>query len=86
MDLAELSKRVVEELTAAIPADLQAGEREAISKIVQQGLLDASQMTHDEIKELAVMSVGSDEGKVRMLQEQLDKKRDMLIANLSSMR
>jgi hypothetical protein len=86
MDLEKLSKRVSEELDSALADDLPAGERDAIVKIVRQAMLDASHRTHREMKETAVVCCGPEADLAHKIQEQMDKKRDMLIANLMSMR
>ncbi|MFQ5567516.1 MAG: hypothetical protein ACE5EU_14270 [Paracoccaceae bacterium] len=86
MELAELSKRVTEELDSALADDLPLEEREAIVKIVRQALLDASTRTHREMKETAVICCGPEADLAHKIQEQMDKKRDMLIANLMAMR
>ena len=86
MDLAALSDRVTQALDNAIAADLPAEERDAILKIVQQAVLDASSRTHEELKEAAVVCCGPEADLAHKIQEQMDKKRDMLIANLMAMR
>jgi hypothetical protein len=86
MELAELSKRVTQELDDALSDDLPAGERDAILKIVQQAMLDASSRTHRELKATAVVCCGPEADLAHKIQEQMDKKRDMLIANLMAMR
>ncbi len=86
MNLEKLSKRVTQELETALADDLPAGEREAILKIVRQAMLDASHRTHREMKETAVVCCGPEADIAHKIQEQMDKKRDMLIANLMSMR
>ena len=86
MDLEKLSKRVTEELDTALADDLPAEERDAILKIVQQAMLDASSRTHRELKETAVVCCGPEADLAHKIQEQMDKKRDMLIANLMAMR
>jgi len=86
MDLEKLSKRVTEELDNALADDLPAEERDAILKIVRQAMLDASARTHREMKETAVVCCGPEADIAHKIQEQMDKKRDMLIANLMAMR
>jgi hypothetical protein len=86
MNLAKLSKRVTQELDDVLSADMPAAEREAILKIVQQAMLDASSRTHREMKDTAVICCGPEADLAHKIQEQMDKKRDMLIANLMSMR
>lgn len=86
MDLAKLSDRVTQALDEAISADLPPEERDAIMKIVQQALLDTSTRTHKECKDVAVVCCGPEADLAHKIQEQMDKKRDMLIANLMSMR
>ncbi len=86
MDLEKLSKRVTEELDDALADDLPAEERDAILKIVRQAMLDASHRTHREMKETAVVCCGPEADLAHKIQEQMDKKRDMLVANLMSMR
>lgn len=86
MDLAELSKQVSRKLNDAIPTDLAEEEREAIAKIVQQALLDATGHTHEEVTQAAMAVCAADTDLAHKLQKRMDQKRDMLIANLSSMR
>ena len=86
MDLAKLSDRVTQALDEAISADLPAEERDAILKIVQQALLDTSKRTHTACSEAAVVCCGPEADLAHKIQEEMDKKRDMLIANLMSMR
>ena len=86
MDLAKLSKRVTEELDDALSDDLPSTEREAILKIVQQAMLDASSRTHREMKDTALVCCGPEADLAHKIQEQMDKKREMLIANLKAMR
>ncbi len=86
MNLARLSKRVTEELEQALPDNLSEGDRGAILKIVQQAMLDASSRTHREMKDTAVICCGPEADLAHKIQEQMDKKRDMLIANLTAMR
>jgi hypothetical protein len=85
MNLEKLSKRVTQELDTAL-SDLPAPEKEAILKIVQQAMLDASSRTHREMKETAVVCCGPEADLAHKIQEQMDQKRDILIANLSAMR
>jgi hypothetical protein len=86
MNLAELTKRVSQELDDALSDDLPAAEREAILKIVQQAMLDASSRTHREMKDTAVVCCGPEADLAHKIQNEMDKKRDMLIANLKAMR
>jgi hypothetical protein len=86
MELAKLSKRVTEELDSALADDLPKDERDAILKIVRQAMLDASHRTHRELKKTAVVCCGPEADLAHKIQEQMDKKRDMLIANLMAMR
>jgi len=86
MDLAELSNRVMQALDNAISAEMPEAERAAMLKIVQQALLDASRETHKKCKEAAVICCGPEADLAHKIQEQMDKKRDMLIANLMAMR
>jgi hypothetical protein len=86
MDLAELSNRVTKDLNNAISAELTVEERAAISKIVQQALLDASRQTYKECREAAVACCGHEADLAHKIQEQMDKKRLVLIANLMGMR
>jgi hypothetical protein len=86
MNLAELTKRVTQELDDALSHDLPAAEREAILKIVQQAMLDASSRTHREMKDTAVVCCGPEADLAHKIQNEMDKKRDMLIANLMAMR
>ena len=86
MNLEKLSKRVKQELETALSTDLPATEREAILEIVQRAMLDASSRTHREMKETAIICCGPEADLAHKIQEEMDKKRNMLIANLSAMR
>jgi hypothetical protein len=86
MNLAKLSKRVTQELDNALSDDMPTVERDTILKIVQQAMLDASSRTHRELKETAVVCCGPEADLAHKIQNEMDKKRDMLVANLMSMR
>jgi hypothetical protein len=86
MNLAKLSKRVTQELDNALSDDMPTVERDAILKIVQQAMLDASSRTHRELKETAVVCCGPEADLAHKIQNEMDKKRDMLVANLVAMR
>jgi len=49
-------------------------------------MLDASKRTHREMKETAVVCCGAEADLAHKIQEQMDRKRDMLITNLMAMR
>jgi hypothetical protein len=84
MNLEKLTKRVTQELDIAL-SDLKVGEKEEIVEIVQRAMSDASSRTHRELKETAIVCCGHEADLAHKIQEQMDKKRDMLIANLSAM-
>jgi len=86
MNLEKLSKRVTKELEAALADDLPADERDAILDIVQRAMLDSASRTHREMKETAVVCCGPEADLAHKIQEQMDKKRGLLIANLTAMR
>ncbi|VAW16347.1 hypothetical protein MNBD_ALPHA09-194 [hydrothermal vent metagenome] len=86
MDIAKLSDRVTHDLRKAISAELSLEERLAIEKIVVQALLDATGKTHEAYKSVASKCCGPEADLAHKIQAQMDKKRDMLIANLVSMR
>ena len=86
MDLQKLTAQVAQELDSVLPDDLPAEEKEAVFKIVKRALIDASARTHREMKNTAVVCCGPEADLAHKIQEQMDKKRDMLIANLSAMR
>ena len=86
MNLEKLTSRVSQELDTVIPADVSDADREAIRDIVRQGLLDASKRTHREMKETAVICCGPEADLAHKIQEQMDKKRSVLITNLMAMR
>jgi hypothetical protein len=85
MNLEKLTKRVTEEMDVAL-SDIPVAEMEAILDIVKRAMSDASTRTHRELKQTAIVCVGHEADLAHKLQEQMDKKRDMLIANLSAMR
>ncbi|MCX7561868.1 hypothetical protein OS190_20085 [Sulfitobacter sp. F26204] len=84
MNLEKLTKRVTKELDTAL-SDLPTKEREEILDIVKRAMSDTSARTHRELKETAIICCGPEADLAHKLQEQMDKKRDMLIANLSAM-
>ena len=86
MELSEVSSRLIKALDDAITADLSDEERDEIKKIVRQALLDTSSKTQEQYKEVAVICCGPEADLAHKIQEQMDKTRDMLIANLKSMR
>jgi hypothetical protein len=86
MNLEKLSSRVSQELDSALSADVPAAEREAILDIVRRAMLDSSSRTTREMKETAVVCCGPEADLAHKIQEQMEKKRDMLIANLKAMR
>ncbi len=85
MNLERLTARVTQELDTAL-SDLPDAEKEAILEIVQRAMLDASSRTHRELKQAAVICCGPEADLAHKIQEQMDQKRDMLIANLTAMR
>ena len=66
-------------------ADVEDDERKAIISIVQKAIEDASHRTTREMKETAVIVCGPEADLAHKIQEEMDKKRAMLIANLSAM-
>ena len=86
MHLEDLISRVQKELEAALSDDLPDGKSEEIRDIVHRAMLDASQRTHREMKDTAVICVGHEADMAHKLQEEMDKKRSMLVANLMAMR
>ncbi|RLC57947.1 MAG: hypothetical protein DRI30_03395 [Chloroflexi bacterium] len=85
MNLENLVNRVSEELSTSL-SDLPEAERGAILDIVRQALLDSANRTHREMKEAAVICCGPEADLAHKIQEQMDKKRDMLITSLMAMR
>ena len=86
MNLEKLSNRVTQELETALADDLPAAEREAILDIVRRAMLDSAKRTHREMKETAVVCCGPEADLAHQIQEQMEKKRSMLVANLMAMR
>ena len=84
MNLEKLVSRVTKELDAAL-SDIPADEREAIIDVVQRAMLDSASRTHRELKETVVFHCGHEADLAHKLQEQMDKKRDVLITNLKAM-
>ena len=85
MNLENLTERVTKELDKAL-SDLPVNEKVAVLDIVKKAMLDTSHRTHRELKETAVVCCGPEADLAHKIQEQMDQKRDMLIANLSAMR
>ena len=84
MNLEKLIKRVTQEMDKTL-SDLPAREKEEILHLVKQAMLDTSHRTHRELKEAAVVCCGPEADLAHKIQEEMDQKRDMLIANLSAM-
>lgn len=85
MNLENLVSRVTEELNTAL-SDVPEAERSNILGIVKQAMLDSATRTHRDMKETAVVCCGPEADLAHKIQEQMDKKRDMLVANLVAMR
>jgi hypothetical protein len=85
MNLEKLADRVTNELNTTL-SELPEAERVAILEIVRKAMLDSATRTHRELKETAVVCCGPEADLAHKIQEQMDKKRDMLIANLTAMR
>ena len=86
MNLEKLTKRVTKELETALPADMSAEERENIVNIVRKAMQDSSKRTHRELKGIAATRLGHEADLAHKIQEEMDKKSDLLISNLSAMR
>ncbi len=76
----------MQELETTLAPDLPASERKAILDIVQRAMLDSSKRTHREMKDTAMICCGAEADLAHKIQEQMDKKRSMLIANLMALR
>lgn len=85
MHLEQLIARVEKELETALSADVSEEKRSEIKDIVHRAMVDASSRTHREMKDTAVVCVGHEADLAHKLQEEMDKKRSMLIANLMAM-
>ena len=85
MHLEKLTKRVAQELEASLSNELPAAQRQEILDIVQRAMLDSATRTHRDLKETAVVCCGPEADLAHKIQEQMDNKRDMLVANLKAM-
>lgn len=86
MNLEELSNRVARELDKALADDLPSVEREEILDIVRRAMLDSAKRTHREMKDTAVVCCGPEADLAHKIQEQMEKKRELLVSNLMAMR
>jgi hypothetical protein len=86
MNLEKLTDRVTKELGHTLPDSLPSAEREAIVNLVRQAMQDASSRTTRELKQTAVIACGAEADLAHKIQEQMDKKRNVLVANLQAMR
>ena len=66
--------------------DLSGDEKAAILKIIEKSLIRTVEETSDTHREATVICCGPEADLAHKIQEQMDKKRDMLIANLMAMR
>ena len=85
MNLENLANRVTKELGTAL-SDLPETQRYTILDIVRQAMLDSATRTHREMKDTAVICCGPEADLAHKIQEQMDKKRDVLVTNLTAMR
>ncbi len=85
MSLTGICDRVTREIQA-IAQSLSSEQKEAIARIVRQGVTDASNRAHDEYAEIAREICGADMDMAHKLQRRMEQQRDLLIANLSAMR
>lgn len=86
MNLEKLSKRVTDELATALTDDIPADKRDEILDIVQRAMLDSANRTHRELEQAAVVCCGAEADLAHKIQEQMDKKRNVLVSNLMAMR
>ncbi|MEE9375709.1 MAG: hypothetical protein V3V04_05185 [Rhizobiaceae bacterium] len=86
MNLEKLIKRVTKELNNTLTTDLPEAKREEILDIIKRAMLDSSERTTRELKETAVVCCGPEADLAHKIQEGMDKKRNILIANLMAMR
>ena len=86
MNLEKLSKRVAEELETALSEDIPAEKRDEIKEIVHRAMLDSTNRTHRELEQAAVVCCGPEADLAHKIQEQMDKKRNVLVSNLMAMR
>ncbi|MFT6659139.1 hypothetical protein [Maritalea sp.] len=86
MNLEKLSKRVTQELDTALADDFPAAEREAILDILRRAMVDSASRTHRDMKETAIVCCGPEADLAHKIQEKMDEKRSLLIANLMGMR
>ena len=86
MNLEKLSNRVTQELDTALSADISADERKEILDIVRRAMLDSTSRTHREMKDTAVICCGPEADLAHKIQEEMEQKKRMLIANLTAMR
>lgn len=84
-NLEHLTKPATHELQEAL-SHLPNAHGNSMKDIVQRAKLDASHRALRDIKETAVICCGHEANLAHEIQEQMDKKRDMLIVNLSAMR
>ncbi len=85
MHLEQLTKRVAQELEKSLSGDIPAAQRQEILDIVQRAMLDSATRTHRDMKETAIICCGPEADLAHKIQEQMDNKRDMLVANLKAM-
>lgn len=86
MNLEELSNRVTRELDIALSDDVEPAEREVILDIVRRAMLDSAKRTHREMKDTAIICCGPEADLAHKIQEQMEKKRNLLVTNLMAMR
>lgn len=86
MNLERLSSRVMQELDKALADELPEEKREEVLEIVRRAMLDSADRTHRVMKDTAVVCCGPEADLAHKIQEQMAKKREMLIANLNAMR
>lgn len=86
MDLGKLRDRVASDVCNAVSTDLSEERRAEVARIVGQALLEATGQMNERSKETVVICCGPEADLAHKIQQQMDRQRDMLVANLMALR
>jgi hypothetical protein len=86
MDLKKLAERLTKDVCNVLARPPTDAERTAIGRVIDRAIVDATGQSHQSCKETVVFCCGHEADLAHKIQEQLDKDREMLVANLMAMR
>jgi len=87
MALEKTAQKAATKIDAALTDyDLSQDEKDAILKIIEKSLIRTVEETTDTHREATVICCGAEADLAHKIQEEVERKKDMLIANLMALR